>query len=389
VSETSDIVPTLATAGTADLPIALQHEGRVRQNLDLDEPATIGRTIRNYRAALGLSQQQLAQAAGVSLGFLRDLEQGRTRSPQWASLEALTVVLRLDLHEQKSLVRTWCQGARRSSTFRSQPVPLPTPADPVRIGILGPLSAERSGERIELGSRRERVVLGLLALGGDHGIRIDELLEVFWPDEEPLSAPTIVQGHVSRVRQLLATETSQSPVIRTGQSYVLQTDPLCQLDSAEFFTNVQRGDTALAASRPDRACHFYRHALDLWRDKTLADLDLLQEHPSVVNLNARRSEVIIRYADAAASASTHAEALPYLRHACSADPFSELIHARLIVALAAAGRRAEAINTFEQLRGRLDRELGIAPCNQLWQAYSDILTLSENGPSRAAIDPQH
>jgi hypothetical protein len=27
VSETSDIVPTLATAGTADLPIALQHEG--------------------------------------------------------------------------------------------------------------------------------------------------------------------------------------------------------------------------------------------------------------------------------------------------------------------------------------------------------------------------
>jgi DNA-binding SARP family transcriptional activator/DNA-binding transcriptional regulator YiaG len=365
VSETSDIVPTLATAGTADLPIALQHEGRVRQNLDLDEPATIGRTIRNYRAALGLSQQQLAQAAGVSLGFLRDLEQGRTRSPQWASLEALTVVLRLDLHEQKSLVRTWCQGARRSSTFRSQPVPLPTPADPVRIGILGPLSAERSGERIELGSRRERVVLGLLALGGDHGIRIDELLEIFWPDEEPLSAPTIVQGYVSRVRQLLATETSQSPVIRTGQSYVLQTDPLCQLDSAEFFTNVQRGDTALA------------------------DLDLLQEHPSVVNLNARRSEVIIRYADAAASASTHAEALPYLRHACSADPFSELIHARLIVALAAAGRRAEAINTFEQLRGRLDRELGIAPCNQLWQAYSNILTLSENGPSRAAIDPQH
>lgn len=43
----------------------------------------IGQDIRRYRKAAGQSQRQLADAAGLSLGALRDLEQGRTLWPRW------------------------------------------------------------------------------------------------------------------------------------------------------------------------------------------------------------------------------------------------------------------------------------------------------------------
>jgi Helix-turn-helix domain len=40
---------------------------------------TFGELVRERRMSIGLTQQELAVAAGVSIGALRDLEQGRTR----------------------------------------------------------------------------------------------------------------------------------------------------------------------------------------------------------------------------------------------------------------------------------------------------------------------
>ena len=37
--------------------------------------------VSSQRAAAGLTQRQLADRAGISLGALEDLEQGRTRNP--------------------------------------------------------------------------------------------------------------------------------------------------------------------------------------------------------------------------------------------------------------------------------------------------------------------
>jgi len=50
--------------------------------------AGVGSLIRIRRLAAGLTQQELADLAQVSLGTVRDLEQGRTRHPggaRWPS----------------------------------------------------------------------------------------------------------------------------------------------------------------------------------------------------------------------------------------------------------------------------------------------------------------
>ena len=56
---------------------------------------SMGTLIKRYREGQGLTQRELAAAAGTSIGALRDLEQGRTRSPRWAMLEELAAVLGL------------------------------------------------------------------------------------------------------------------------------------------------------------------------------------------------------------------------------------------------------------------------------------------------------
>jgi transcriptional regulator with XRE-family HTH domain len=62
------------------------HEGQ-RMNADW-----FAARLRELRTAAGLTQQQLAQGAGLSLGAVRDLEQGRTR-PTWETVLRLAGVL--------------------------------------------------------------------------------------------------------------------------------------------------------------------------------------------------------------------------------------------------------------------------------------------------------
>jgi transcriptional regulator with XRE-family HTH domain len=65
---------------------------------DLGRPGhgTLGAFLRSHREAAGLTQQELARQAGISLVALRDLEQGRTVRPRRQSLLKLAVALRLE-----------------------------------------------------------------------------------------------------------------------------------------------------------------------------------------------------------------------------------------------------------------------------------------------------
>jgi tetratricopeptide (TPR) repeat protein/transcriptional regulator with XRE-family HTH domain len=56
-------------------------------------PAELASLVRDRRRAAGLTQLQLAAAAGVSLGLVRGLEQARTRHPRPQSVQRIAAVL--------------------------------------------------------------------------------------------------------------------------------------------------------------------------------------------------------------------------------------------------------------------------------------------------------
>lgn len=65
----------------------------------------IGSLIKRYRTEHQITQRELAAAAGLSVGTLRDLEQERTRFPRWGTIEELTAVLGLSQAERAELAR--------------------------------------------------------------------------------------------------------------------------------------------------------------------------------------------------------------------------------------------------------------------------------------------
>lgn len=52
-----------------------------------------GLRLKELRAAAGLTQGALAEASGLSKGFVCDLEQGRKEAPNWVAVLALCAAL--------------------------------------------------------------------------------------------------------------------------------------------------------------------------------------------------------------------------------------------------------------------------------------------------------
>lgn len=336
----------------------------------------IGQLICEYRRRAGLSQRELAGRAGVSLGALRDLEQGRTLWPRWGSVESIAVVLGLDSSQHDELVIAWGAGTQRRPLAASGPRgPRRTPGG-VQLGILGPLTATLGGQPVDLGPVRQRTVLALLALSGDRGVRLAELIDLFWPDQPPATASTIVHGYISRLRRLLkpgqAADSQRLLFTCQRQAYRLEAGACCQLDSAAFQQLAHSGQAAGAGGNQARATEMYERALGLWRGSAVEDIELLHEHPLVTRLNNHRSDTVIRFADTAFPIGGHGQVLPHLRDLCARDALNERAAARLLLALAATGQRAAAIAAFRQLQVRLHQELRIEPGRDVVRAYSQI-----------------
>jgi DNA-binding SARP family transcriptional activator/DNA-binding XRE family transcriptional regulator len=321
----------------------------------------IGQRIREQRNIAGLNQRELADAADVSVGALRDLEQGRTRWPRWETVQALTSVLGLDYDH----------------TPKTAPL-AGTASAAIQLRVLGPLVVTSLGKPIHLGPVRQQTVLALLVLNSGCGTRIEELIDLLWFGRPPASAVSEVHRYISRLRRLLTSacrpRSRWHPIIWTGQAYRLQLTGAAQVDSLAFRELTRRSQDALTEGEHALACQLYEDALSLWRGSALQDIELLAEHPMVANLNIQRSEVTIRYADAAAQIGAHQHVLPHLRDLCTRESLNEPAFMRLLVALEATGQRAAAIAEFDQFRRRLDRELGILPSHQLTSAYAQLVS---------------
>jgi transcriptional regulator with XRE-family HTH domain len=155
--------------------------------------------LREFRLASGLTQAELARQAGVGLGTVRDLEQGRRARPSVTSVARLASALGLDAAQTARLTGT---GARSS---RHRPGADRPPETTARAGlwmqVLGPVAAWRDGDLLDTGSARQRAVLALLALGQGQPVWREALVDALWPDGPPASAVNIVQGHVSELRR--------------------------------------------------------------------------------------------------------------------------------------------------------------------------------------------
>src|SRR3954453_20683636 len=118
----------------------------------------------------------------------------------------------------------------------------------VDLRLLGPVQVRLDGEPIELGPRKQRAVLAMLALRAGRTVSVDALIEGLWGEEPPASAAKMVQLYISHLRAALNGDGAR--IVTHGRGYELQ------LSDGEV--DAMRFERLLEDSRA-------REALGLWR----------------------------------------------------------------------------------------------------------------------------
>jgi DNA-binding SARP family transcriptional activator/tetratricopeptide (TPR) repeat protein len=250
-----------------------------------------------------------------------------------------------------------------------------TPSDASRlwIGVLGPLLLVRDGAELPPVAPGSRTLLALLILADGAPVSRDAAMDVLWEEELPPSAAGILHTYVSRLRSLLGAEA----LVRDSSGYRLRL-AAGQLDVQAFRHLVSQ---ARRAAAPEEACRLYQEAVALWRGDPLADVPALHGHPKLTALRDEHAAAVCEFAGLAGALGWHEKVLPHLRALAAGNLLDERSHAAFMIALAGSGQQAGALRVYEDLRRRLDEELGVLPGADLRAAHARVLNQEIPAPA--------
>ncbi|MFB7589028.1 BTAD domain-containing putative transcriptional regulator [Streptomyces sp. NPDC056169] len=272
--------------------------------------------------------------------------------------------------------------------------------------VLGPCQALRTDDGTEaaLSGARLRALLTALAAGaagaggaggpggpgGSGGaggvgrsVSADALIAQVWADDDPAAGQdrtAALQALVGRLRRTLGHEAIASA---PGGGYRLAADPDA-VDLHRFERLAAEGSAALSAGDAVRAAALLDEALGLWRGPALADLPGRDTDPLVVRLDQRHTRARRDRFAADLALGRAADVLAPLAALAAGHPLDEPVQALRIRALRAAGRSAEALAAYEEVRADLADRLGTDPGPELRALHAELLGTPRPAPGRAA-----
>ncbi|MFJ8331018.1 BTAD domain-containing putative transcriptional regulator [Streptomyces sp. NPDC094437] len=252
--------------------------------------------------------------------------------------------------------------------------------DPVRYRILGTTQALRpDGTPVQVGGARLRALLTVLALRAGRTVPVGLLVEEVWDGDPPADAPAAVQALVGRLRRALGADAVES----AAGGYRLAAGP-DDVDLHRFERLTGEGAHALADGDPAKAAGILDDALALWRGPALADLP--DRTAEAARCDTRHLDAL-RTRHTAALALGHAEqALPELTALCDTHPLDEPLQALRLRALRDAGRTAQALAAYEDVRRLLADRLGSDPGPELRALHAELLS-TEAAPAARPSAP--
>lgn len=224
--------------------------------------------------------------------------------------------------------------------------------------MLGPVVAWHDGHPVEVGSGRQRFVLATLLLNAGRLTSTDRLVDALWHDP-PSTARAQLHNVISNVRRRLRAAGDGLIVTRpTGYELHLGEH---RLDLHRFRDLVERGRQAGAGGDHERAAALFADALSLWRGPALADVadDLAATTRQL--LGEERVTAAEARLEAQLALGRFDDVLRELDPLLVEHPYRERLHEISMAALAAAGRRADALAAYRQLYRLFADDLGVEP----------------------------
>ncbi|MET9887090.1 AfsR/SARP family transcriptional regulator [Streptomyces sp. NPDC006430] len=269
------------------------------------------------------------------------------------------------------------------------------------IEVLGTLAVREHGRSITPTAPKPRQVLALLALHADQVVPVSALIEELWAGTPPRSARTTLQTYVLQLRALIATaleqgadgEGNEGGAGRRTAKDVLVTLPGGYLlnsgggtsDVREFDRLAGMGYRAMDAGDFPGAARLLREALSLWSGPAFADVQGgIQLDMETRRLEETRLCALDQRIEADLRIGRHRELLAELTVLASRYRTHENLHGQFMLALHRSGRRGEALDVYQRLRGTLVRELGLEPSASLRRLQRSILMAGPDSPVGAA-----
>lgn len=241
----------------------------------------------------------------------------------------------------------------------------------MRFGVLGPLAVwTDTGTPVPVPGAKVRAVLADLLVAAGQPVSADRLIDDIWADDPPGNPAGTLAAKVSQLRRALedAESGGRHLVVSPPPGYRLAATEVDALRFRALLATAREADGAEARIRA------LTEALALWRGPAFADFaDAEFTRAAGAQLEEQRLVAVEELAETRLSLGAYREVASELTAFVRANPLRERLRANYLRALYGAGRQAEALDSYEDLRTQLADELGLDPSPELVALQRAIL----------------
>ncbi|MET9633608.1 BTAD domain-containing putative transcriptional regulator [Lentzea sp. NPDC006480] len=230
------------------------------------------------------------------------------------------------------------------------------------LRLLGEVAAHADGVPVDLGHPKQRCLAAALAVDAGRVVPADRLLDRVWGADAPQRST--LHSYISRLRLALADVEDLSVEHRSG-GYALMGDAI---DLLRF-----RDLCARARTAPDDAARLLTEALELWQAEPLAGLTGEWAEAERAQLELERLAARNDLVDARLRLGHGGRLVVELAARAAELPLDERVQGQYLLALHQAGRTADALDHYRQVRERLVEELGTEPGTPLRELHKQLL----------------
>jgi predicted ATPase len=254
----------------------------------------------------------------------------------------------------------------------------------MQVRLFGELEAVADGVPVPVRGAKQRALLALLALQRGRPVSADRLIDVLWGDGQAANPANALQAQIGQLRRAFGA----AAVLTSEAGYALAVGP-DDVDVVRFGQLVAEGRRLAGEGEAALASAALGEALGLRRGEPLT------EFAGVGFADAERAhldELTLVAVEARAGADLmlgrHGELAGELEALCRQHPLRERLWELRILALYRAGRQAEALRAYTEVRDRLVGELGIDPGPALRELQARILAQDPSlTPASAPASP--
>jgi ATP/maltotriose-dependent transcriptional regulator MalT/DNA-binding SARP family transcriptional activator len=241
-----------------------------------------------------------------------------------------------------------------------------------RVWVGGQLLSDSDWE----GNQAQNLLRALVALASEKPVRKELVIEELWPESSPGAGEKTFKVALHRLRRTLEPDMDS----RFGSSYLLLKHGALSLDSELCCTDIQdfqmlcrKARNHLQSGETQKALQFLQESDSLYQGDFLPD-EAEKDWAREVRERLRRTCIEAQFEAARAyeSLGSRTKAIRHYQRALECDPLLEEAYRRIMRLYADRGKRAKALQVYEQCRMNLHNALDVKPEELTMSLYRKI-----------------